>query len=276
MVAHDAFVFLNRRSCVRPAPGALKNESDRATSCAGAWSCATRRTRASTTAPEGVSCESPDLLDARGALLGLLWALVEQRVTGCTKWPRIAEAMRRLGQRRADELARVAVGVDLGPCPRPVRPCLCGHGAAMHWEDWGCEDPTCGCSRWTSPGNRERGVNPGLSTSASCLDDCTCGAEHAAGTAYYVTCTRTRTGAPGIALLLGPYASHSVALAMVDTARRLAMQVDVRAAWYAYGTIGWDGTDDPPLGKLNEMLRAEELEAETKPVRARRRKGLAA
>ena len=38
--------------------------------------------------------------------------------------------------------------------------------------------------------------------------------------------------------LLGPFDTHQEALDQVDIGHVLALEVDVRASWYAYGTVG--------------------------------------
>ena len=49
------------------------------------------------------------------------------------------------------------------------------------------------------------------------------------------------------ALLLGPFRDdHKAALAMVDKAQARAMQVDIKAPWYSYGTCRLEhGTGKP-------------------------------
>lgn len=87
---------------------------------------------------------------------------------------------------------------------------------------------------------------------------CSCG-EHwcaAEGGGYYVTAL---DGAR-VGYLLGPYATHEAALADVDLGRRLAERVDLRAAWYAYGTAR---KPDGPFsaGKLNDLAAASRVES---------------
>src|SRR5690606_6507174 len=52
--------------------------------------------------------------------------------------------------------------------------------------------------------------------------------------AYYVSAV----DAGRVALLAGPYVNdHAAALAMVEAARALAIELNDRAWWYAYGTV---------------------------------------
>lgn len=55
------------------------------------------------------------------------------------------------------------------------------------------------------------------------------------------------------ALLLGPFAHHVTALDAVDDVRRLAHELDPRAAWYAFGTCRLPDDDSVPVraGSLN-------------------------
>ena len=55
--------------------------------------------------------------------------------------------------------------------------------------------------------------------------------------------------------LLGPYATHAEALAHVADGRRLALWVDSKAHWYAYGTAR--ATDYSKPGVLNDLLEGE-------------------
>lgn len=51
---------------------------------------------------------------------------------------------------------------------------------------------------------------------------------------YYVSVRRS----DGKTLFLsGPYAAHPEALALVNKAKSIAYELDVRAVWYSYGTI---------------------------------------
>ena len=146
--------------------------------------------------------------------------------------------------------------------PRPVeRPCdRCGHAfeehdpvfggaGCMHHLRWPTIVP-CACSRWVPhDGNADAST---LRTDATCHDDCLCGQTHPPGAAYYVTCRRDHR-VTEVALLLGPFHSHAVALGFVDTARRAAERVDLRAVWYAYGTMAFRGAVTDP-GKLNDLV----------------------
>jgi len=69
---------------------------------------------------------------------------------------------------------------------------------------------------------------------------------------YYVTCCRNHD-LNEAALLLGPFASHAIALGFVDAARAAAERVDPRTFWYAYGTMAISGSFRRP-GKLNELV----------------------
>lgn len=65
---------------------------------------------------------------------------------------------------------------------------------------------------------------------------------------YYVTCRRgTRVG-----WLLGPYPNHSDAIANVDRARRLAVEVDSFASFYDIGTARVEPVGVPPRSVFGE------------------------
>jgi len=71
---------------------------------------------------------------------------------------------------------------------------------------------------------------------------------------YYVTAT----DAGRVAFLVGPYRDdHAAALAMVDTARRIAPEVDRAAIWYAYGTARVDPDVYDKPGILNQYIERE-------------------
>lgn len=147
------------------------------------------------------------------------------------------------------------------PCSR------CGCGRVHH-----DEDPSA-CALFRS----DVGTHPehtDLSTIASCLDVCTCGTCAGDAPPFYVSVIDDERKRK--ALLLGPYVTHSFALSMVPTGRRLAERVDARAVWYAFGTAhGGDGR----TGILNDMLDAEEREtdreAEQQPKMRAKRKAVA-
>ena len=67
---------------------------------------------------------------------------------------------------------------------------------------------------------------------------------------FYVTLQRDRR----IAWLAGPFATHDEAIAMVDTARRAASEVDPWTDFDAVGTSSIRSVDPLPQGKLNAML----------------------
>lgn len=68
--------------------------------------------------------------------------------------------------------------------------------------------------------------------------------------AYYVTATDSGR----YVRLLGPFFNdHAGALAMVDQVREVAIDLDPRAHWYAFGTARIPGDDSVPIryGSLN-------------------------
>ncbi len=74
---------------------------------------------------------------------------------------------------------------------------------------------------------------------------------------YYVTVRRDNGDA---VFLAGPFRdNHRAALAMVDQARRVAQDLDPRAAWYGFGTARTAYSYDRP-GKLNERLGLSGME----------------
>lgn len=72
---------------------------------------------------------------------------------------------------------------------------------------------------------------------------CECGKNHPAGTSFFVTCIedegKRRTG-----FLLGPYDTHTEALANVERGRKLAEEADGKAHWYSFGTRSIEGPTD--------------------------------
>jgi hypothetical protein len=67
---------------------------------------------------------------------------------------------------------------------------------------------------------------------------------------YYVSLRRgSRT-----ALLAGPFATHTEALAMVDTAVKLANELDQWAWFDPFGTMSLPRAANNPVGKLNDRL----------------------
>lgn len=69
---------------------------------------------------------------------------------------------------------------------------------------------------------------------------------------YYVSVIDGRRWA----LLYGPFARHADALAALETARRVAVDADARAWFYAFGTarVEPDGVAPAPAGVLNHLL----------------------
>lgn len=61
---------------------------------------------------------------------------------------------------------------------------------------------------------------------------------------------------PRRALLAGPWPTHAAALAMVDTVRELAVQIDPKAHFYAFGTARLPDDDTVPIraGSLSSRL----------------------
>lgn len=57
-------------------------------------------------------------------------------------------------------------------------------------------------------------------------------------------------------LAAGPFADHQDALEAVDVVREYVMEHDFKAAFYTFGTAGFEG-DNPPQGKLNSVLEIE-------------------
>ena len=60
-----------------------------------------------------------------------------------------------------------------------------------------------------------------------------------------------------VGLLAGPFLgpdAHRTALALVDTARDLARELDDRAHWYAFGTSRVTSKTRPKDGLLNDRL----------------------
>ena len=65
---------------------------------------------------------------------------------------------------------------------------------------------------------------------------------------YYVTAVRD-DGA--VAWLAGPFKNdHAGALAALPKAKRVAMDIDPRAPWYAYGTSRIDLSESAPSARL--------------------------
>ena len=61
------------------------------------------------------------------------------------------------------------------------------------------------------------------------------------------------------ALAAGPFEHHQDALEAVEPVREYVMNHDFKAAFYAFGTAGYDVSDGntPPTGKLNSVLEIE-------------------
>jgi streptogramin lyase len=67
---------------------------------------------------------------------------------------------------------------------------------------------------------------------------------------YYVSAIDGRRWA----LLYGPLERHADAVAAVETARRVAVDADARAWFYAFGTARVAPEDPAPTGVLNHLL----------------------
>jgi hypothetical protein len=71
---------------------------------------------------------------------------------------------------------------------------------------------------------------------------------------YYVSLRRADPAGTRTALLAGPFATHTEALAMVDRAKDEAERADPRAFWDAHGTCSLPRDVGNPFGKLNQRL----------------------
>jgi len=81
---------------------------------------------------------------------------------------------------------------------------------------------------------------------------CRCPERHHQLANYYVSVRDgTRWG-----LLLGPFGEHDEALAWVDRVRAEAYKVDLKAAFYGFGTTAMSATYTKP-GLLNDRLWKE-------------------
>lgn len=78
---------------------------------------------------------------------------------------------------------------------------------------------------------------------------CSCGAEHPEGARYYVSVV----DAGRVGLLAGPFDDHADALALVDSARALAVSLNPWAHFYAFGTVARRDDYRKP-GLLNGQL----------------------
>ena len=67
---------------------------------------------------------------------------------------------------------------------------------------------------------------------------------------YYVSVV----DGPRHGLLLGPFDHHLSALLRVPSVKREAYKIDPKAAFYGFGTARIDRCDDPPQGRLNDLL----------------------
>ena len=68
---------------------------------------------------------------------------------------------------------------------------------------------------------------------------------------YYVSVRRDNGD---FRCLVGPFRDdHSAALALVDPARKIAQDVDPKAAWYSFGTVRTEYSYDKP-GILNDKV----------------------
>lgn len=66
---------------------------------------------------------------------------------------------------------------------------------------------------------------------------CGCDKPHKPGTSFFVSCIED-SDQQRKSLLLGPYATHTEALANVERGRKLAEENDPKAHWYSFGTCG--------------------------------------
>jgi hypothetical protein len=78
---------------------------------------------------------------------------------------------------------------------------------------------------------------------------CDCGKRHPRGANYYVT---VMDGGQ-VDVLAGPFKTHPEALALVDMAEHLTIQMDRKAWFYSYGTAAFAADYREP-GKLNKHL----------------------
>lgn len=88
----------------------------------------------------------------------------------------------------------------------------------------------------------------------------------------YVSNAEVLSTSRGVALLLGPYASHSLALSLVATGRRLAERANpYQTTDCAFGTMAIRD-DDPRQGVLMNMLASEEAKPDAAPTARRIRR----
>ena len=71
---------------------------------------------------------------------------------------------------------------------------------------------------------------------------------------YYVSLRRADPAGTRTALLAGPFATHTEAIAMVGRAKDEAERCDPRAFWDAHGTCSLPRDAANPAGKLNGRL----------------------
>jgi hypothetical protein len=177
-----------------------------------------------------------------------------------------------------DDAATTCAGwLPFLPCFVPLRTPTdcdrCGCGRLDHRRD-DCGDIYCtGCAHCSGYRPIPDPEHAELSTSASCADICTCGAEHAEGAVYYVSAVRGATSnaghrMPGVALLLGPYSNHAVALGNVDIARDLANEVSpMEAPWLGYGTLALRPGAELSCGVL-EAIWTQKMQAQDEAAAA--------
>jgi hypothetical protein len=96
---------------------------------------------------------------------------------------------------------------------------------------------------------------------------CACGGTHTEGHVYFVTARYGAKTTP----LLGPFTDHPAALGKVALGRRLANEVDHRAPWYSFGTVGVPGVLGVQ-GHLNDLASVvEQREQEARAASPKRR-----
>lgn len=215
---------------------------------------------------------APAIDGVRAELLGLL----KHRLCNGIIANRLATGMSLADATAAG--SRLFQVAKLGPCPERRGPrCDCGCSASEHEHSGYCANHFCGCTGWRR--SQARSEQTTLSITASCADVCTCGGEHREGAAYYVSAVSYRQGKPFVALLLGPYDSHSLALSLRAKGRLLMERVapyDEMDA--AVGTLAFRADVEHKPGKLNDMLDAEDAAAQVtaEPTAKKPRRGVKA
>lgn len=85
------------------------------------------------------------------------------------------------------------------------------------------------------------------------METCPCGAAHGPFQVFYVSVI----DGPRLQCLLGPLATHEQALAMVGPVKARAQELDPKAVFYAFGTVGRTDTKKP--GILNHLFPEVEI-----------------